>query len=373
MHNQFTSMIIIMIASNFISLNNTSLFGKDNSNEISKKVNELVSFIKLDDTMNFCGEKIPFTNKNSETFEREMAIAVSKEIQVILWLKRANRYFPIIEKELKKNNLPDDLKYIPVIESDLKTMAGSPKGALGYWQFMKSTAINYDLIVNKEIDERLNITKSTKAAIKYLTYLHEKFKSWSLAAAAYNMGEDGLMSQMIIQNTSNYHDLYLSLETMQYVYRIIAAKQILSQPQKYGYKIPKKDLYDEIKGIKYSFKTKQDTPLQIIAKSAGITFKRLKELNPEIRGYFLKKGKHQILLPNKEAVKSITKNYQNTLQKWLSDTAKNTYTVAKGDNLTLIAEKFKIPINSLLLLNRLNPQKYLKPGQKLIIPQNNNY
>ena len=358
------SLIILLVLLTAITVTLSS-----STTSSSIEIDELVSHIKLKKGMNLCGEEVPLTDKNNETFEREIGIMLNSKIQVIMWIKRANRYFPIIEEELKKNNMPDDLKYIAIIESSLKPHIGSPKGAKGFWQFMKGTAKNIGLTVNDEIDERRNIIKSTRGAIKYLKSLHKKFNSWSLAAAAYNMGEDGLMTRIILQETDNFFDLYLSLETMQYVYRIIAAKTILSDPNKFGFDISEDDCYKAINGEDYTISiSEKEISLNLIAKSAGITFKEFKELNPEVRGFFLKKGKHNFLFPNEEAVNKLKDNLDKNLKIWKDEIKKNIYSVVKGDNLTTIAAKHDLPINLLLMINHLTIRSTLKIGQKIIIP-----
>jgi membrane-bound lytic murein transglycosylase D len=176
---------------------------------------------------------------------------------------------------------------------------------------------------------------------------------------------------MLLWETSgnNYFDLYLSLETMRYVYKIIAAKAILSNPGKYGFDFPEAYYYKKVEGKVYTTTIiKREIPLNLIAESAGITFKTLKELNPELRGFFLKKGRYDILLPDEKAIAELKKNYDKNLKSWYQNIKNNIYTVSKGDNLTTIAKKYDLPVNILLIVNHLTTKSILKIGQKIIIP-----
>jgi len=193
-----------------------------------------MSSLRLARPQSFCGEPVPMDNPEvRERFEREFLLSVWNEPQVILWLKRSKRYFTIVEPMLKSAGLPDDLKYVAVAESALRPHAGSRQGAMGFWQFMPSTGQKYGLTIDSLKDERRNIFRSTEAAIRYFKELREEFGSWTLAAAAYNMGEQGLMSEILEQRTDNYYELYLPLETQGFLFRILAIKLIITQPEKF--------------------------------------------------------------------------------------------------------------------------------------------
>ncbi|ETR72497.1 MAG: membrane-bound lytic murein transglycosylase [Candidatus Magnetoglobus multicellularis str. Araruama] len=227
--------------------------------------------------LSFCGEPVPMnTPEIKERMEKELMLSVWNRPQVILWLKRANRYFPYIERMLSVAKVPDDIKYLCVIESALRAHAGSSKGAVGFWQFMRPTGTRYDLIVNSRIDERRNLYKSTDAAIRYLKDLYQLFDSWTLAAAAYNMGEDGLEAEITVQKVHNYYQLHLPLETQRYVFKAIAAKLIMSSPKKYGFRLSKNDLYKPLEFDRVQINCPQDIPIQILAKSANTYFKKLR-------------------------------------------------------------------------------------------------
>ncbi|NMD04636.1 MAG: lytic transglycosylase domain-containing protein, partial [Deltaproteobacteria bacterium] len=182
----------------------------------------LIEAIKIHEPLTFCGEQVPLKEDDvMERLERELLICLDNSDDIIIWLKRANRYLSYVEKTLLNNSMPDDLKYIVIAESSLRTHAVSGKGAVGYWQFIESTAAKYGLTVNKDIDERRNFFLSTQAALRYLKDLYGIFGSWTLAAAAYNMGEDGLKTEILIQGTNNFYQLYLYQETQRYIFRIL--------------------------------------------------------------------------------------------------------------------------------------------------------
>ena len=225
----------------------------------------------------------------------------------MLYFKRANRYFPIIEPILKKNGIPSDFKYLCVIESGL-TNATSPAKAQGFWQFIPSTGANYGLTVNDEIDMRNNLTASTEAACKYIRSLYNKFHSWTAAAAAYNCGENGLARRISKQSTDNYYDLWLNSETSRYVYRILAMKLIMQNPQKYGFHLRQCDLYPPIP-TRAATLSGQNVDLYEFARSNGTSYKMLRMLNPWIQTDVLKNKsnqKYMVQLPVKNGTESKT-------------------------------------------------------------------
>jgi hypothetical protein len=195
-----------------------------------------------------------------------------------LILKRANRAFPVIEPILQKYGIPDDFKYLAVIESGLVN-AVSSAGARGVWQFMPETAKEFGLTVNDNIDERMHIPKSTRAACAYLKSAYKRFNSWTLAAAAYNMGNGGVASSLKSQHSTGYYDLYLNQETSRYVFRILALKLILSDPENYGYKLFNRDLYRPLETRTITV-TATIPDLANYAIAQGSSYKMLKLLNP---------------------------------------------------------------------------------------------
>ena len=181
-------------------------------------------------TIYFAGEKAPLDENhplNREKFERELLVAEFNVSQFILYHKRSPSFFPFIEKTLKDSGIPDDFKYIAVAESGLRNSALSDKSAGGIWQFVPDTAKHYGLTVNDQVDERYSFEKATVAAARYFKKLHGDFSDWTLAAAAYNRGENGIRRAMDSQKTNNYYDLYLNDETSRYVYRILAIKYLM--------------------------------------------------------------------------------------------------------------------------------------------------
>ena len=266
--------------------------------------------------------------------------------------------------------MPDDLKYVAVVESALRPHAGSPKAAIGFWQFTPHTARKYRLTVDGRIDERRNIFSSTRAAIEYFKELHDTFGSWTLAAAAFNMGEHGLQAVILLQEINDYYRLYLPLETQRYVFRILSAKLILSAPEKYGFIMRKMDFYPELSFDRVKVDCFEEVPIQVIARAAETDFKVIKDLNPELRGYILATGSYTILVP-RGASKGFAGRFEKHLKAYQAKHKKSAYLVKEGDNLSAIAEKFNIPLPALIIQNRLDPNRPIRPGQRLIIPQRN--
>ncbi len=229
----------------------------------------------------FCGQKINLTDEDiHEKIDREILINAYFQSATIQQIKRANRFFPVIEPILKQNGVPGDFKYLAVIESGL-LQATSPSGALGFWQFMPQTAKEFGLEINAEIDERMHLEKSTQAACNYLKKAHDSLKDWVLTAAAYNRGLQGIKSDLHWQGTDNYFDTHLNSETARYVYRILAVKMIFENPERFGFRLKKMALYAPFKTrfihVDYSIDN-----LAVWTKSVGINYKILVKLNPWI-------------------------------------------------------------------------------------------
>ena len=234
------------------------------------------------DSINFAGEYAPlYAPEIWERYDKEIHKNVYWQSNTIFYFKRANKFFPIIEPILAKNNIPNDFKYLAVIESGLENVV-SPAGAAGFWQFMKGTAKDYGMEVNSEIDERYHLAKSTQAACEYLQKAYNKFGNWTMAAASYNMGMYGLERRLNQQITNNYYDLYLNTETSRYIFRLLAVKEIFENKEKYGFNLREKDLYvhPNTKEVKIS---SSNINLFEYSDELGINYKILKELNPWIR------------------------------------------------------------------------------------------
>ena len=249
--------------------------------------------------MNFSDEEVPtFMADVQERLDKEMVTNMNYHTNTTLVIKRANKVFPIIEPILAKHGVPDDFKYLAVIESSLVN-AVSPAGARGVWQFMPATAKEKGMEVSYEVDERYHLEKSTEAACKYLISAKEKFGSWTLAAASYNGGMAGINNKMIEQQVDNYYDLLLTEETSRYVFRILALKEIMKNADKYGFSIPKEALYYTIPTRKIEIDS-SISDLAQFAKSQGINYKILKIHNPWLRDKKLtntSRKKYEIEIP----------------------------------------------------------------------------
>lgn len=247
----------------------------------------------------FAGEKVPYSDfEVRERVDREILGNTFSHSRTLIVLKRAGRWFPVIEPILQKNGLPEDLKYVAVIESDLSNVV-SPAGASGFWQFMKATAPEFGLEVTDEVDERYHVEKATEAACNYFKQAYAKFNSWTLAAASYNMGMAGVSKRVEEQKQRSYYDLDLSSETTRYVARILAMKSIFENPQAYGFHISNQDLYPAIPTSTLVVNT-SIPDLSAFAIENGTTLKMLRELNPWLRKNSLSntKGKsYTVLIP----------------------------------------------------------------------------
>ena len=244
--------------------------------------NENTTYFDIPTEMDFASEKVPLNGYEiQERVDRELLINTHLHSSTILILKRANKVFPIIEPILLKYQVPDDFKYLSVIESALVN-AVSSAGARGIWQFMPETAKEKGMEVSESVDERYHLEKSTEAACKYLVAAKEKFGSWTLAAASYNGGMAGITKQIEFQQETNYYDLLLNDETSRYVFRILALKTIMKNPEKYGFNLDPKLLYNNIKTRQIQIDSSVSN-LAIFAKSQGINYKILKYHNPWLR------------------------------------------------------------------------------------------
>ncbi|MDY6879966.1 MAG: transglycosylase SLT domain-containing protein [Desulfatiglans sp.] len=327
----------------------------------------LLSSLRSVGPLEFCGEPVPLEAPNvRERMEKELLLTLWDRPQVILWLKRSRRYLPSIETMLRENNLPDDLKYLAVAESALRPHAGSRKGAVGFWQFTTYTGRKYGLVVDERKDERRSLFASTRAAIRYLKALHESFGSWSLAVAAYNMGEEGLRAEILEQKTDRYHQLYLPLETQRFLFRILSVKLILSDPEAYGFRLTPKDYYPPLRIDHLQLECFQEVPIRIVAQAAQTYFKTIKDLNPEVRGHYLAAGRHSLLIPKGASV-GFEARYQDLLKQFLTSQKERVYIVKEGDNLSTIADRFDVPVASLIIWNRLDLRSPIHPGDRLMI------
>ena len=300
-------LVILLTVAGVFYLFSFSTDIKTNRTESSDQYGKNYQIISLSppSKLSFAGEEIPLEEPEVyERLDREIHSNTYFHSNTILYFKRANRWFPVIENILEKNNIPEDFKYLALIESGLQNVV-SPAGATGYWQFLKNTAIEYGLKINGEIDERYHVEKSTEAACKYLQEAYEKYNSWTLVAASYNVGMGKISSELERQKADSYYDLLLNQETARYVFRIAAVKHIMNIPESYGFIIQDKDLYPE---LQYELVTIQGPVNNFadFAKENNISYKVLKYFNPWLRQSYLKNSSsstYEVKLPTNKSYK----------------------------------------------------------------------
>lgn len=299
-----TIIIILSIAQSFKGVKN----GPVAERQIPDTIYNIKSF-RLPDNVTFAGEQMPLDNFDTrESLEREILTSAYRHSSTILIIMRAHRYLPLIEKILKKNNVPDDFKYLVAAESEYSNMV-SPAGATGFWQIMPETGREEGMEINPVVDERYDVEKSTQFACDYFMKSYEKFGNWTLAAASYDGGRAAIDEQIEIQHQKNYYDLLFSDETARYIFRVVAYKLLITDPGSYGFKIPIKDLYPELK----YYEVKVDsavTDFSVFAEKFGTNYKMLKFLNPWLRKPFLtpKPNKEYLIKIPSEGMRYIEKS-----------------------------------------------------------------
>jgi hypothetical protein len=249
--------------------------------------------VKLPQKLDFAGEVVPLENFDVlESLDRELLINTNFHSQTILYIKKSNRYFSVIEPILKKNGVPDDFKYLALAESGFIDKVVSPAGAVGIWQFMRTAAIENGLEVNEEVDERYHIEKATEAACKYLKKSYSQYKNWTMVAASYNAGIGGVNRQIDVQDSKNYYDLLLNEETSRYLFRILSLKLVVGNPEQYGFKISEEEKYPiiPVTEVKVSGGVISFTDF---ARDNKINYKLLKQFNPWLRLPYLKNPKKE--------------------------------------------------------------------------------
>ncbi len=395
----FSAVILLMVVAKLLTFGTPP--NKQETNPVSDRFNVYAVYVPAD--ASFAGEKVPLEDFDVyERLDKELLVNTFYQSQTLLLQKRANRWFPTIIPILKYYGIPEDFKYIPLIESGF-AHAVSQAGAAGYWQFLDKTAREYGMEVNEFVDERYNVEKATEAACKYFRDSYKQFGSWAMVAAAYNMGQTGLKNQVKRQKELSYYDLLLNAETARYVFRLIAVKQIIEQPEKYGYKISKKDLYPPLE----TYKVRVDTTITdfvSFARKFNINYKILRIVNPWLRDaylpnasrkvYYLEipkntalykellqeeiKGSNQLLpLEENESVSQQMQepsfNQENLdIAMATKGLSKLEHSVIEGEELASIAEQYKISDKQLALWNNLSTN-YLETNQKLVVylPQTN--
>jgi LysM repeat protein len=372
--------------------------------------------------MDLCGEPVPLRNREVlERFDREFTMVVYNHAQVYLWLKRMERYFPWIEEQLRVSGLPDDLKYVAVVESDLLPDACSPKGAAGPWQFMPSTGSAYGLRQQGSCDERYDFERATECAFRFLQDLYRRYKNWTVAIATYNCGDKRIQEQMRALGSADFYPMRLPNETERYIFRILAVKAILGNPPQYGYHLPKGQGYPPLKTERVNVRLSCPLPMQAVAEASGTTVREIKRLNPAFRADEIPEGSHQVKLPagsagdfekkidipaRRAASEEIPTSGRQTEEGWRdlqssggsgnaprgssdrgrsapkeeqtsktesarvkSKAASRTaaHTVKKGETLSGIAAQYKVGVEALKKANKLKSGS-VSTGQKLVIP-----
>jgi hypothetical protein len=299
-----------------------------------------------------------------ERLEYEFYYLLDREGLLVMYLKRAARCNPIVEVILEMEEIPADLKFVPVAESGLVFRARSPADAVGYWQFMEPTAKRYGLTVDPYVDERRDLTRSTMAAAAYLKDLHEMFGSWTTAMAGYNWGEKNVARAAREQGTTYYYDLYLPHETERYVFRILALKLIMQDPEAYSIRVPEEDRYflPKVREVDIA----SDTPISIdvLAEAASAGARTIRGLNPWMRRNVLPGGRYRIAVPTDQA-----EGYADRLAERLADRRKVVHAVKRGENLSTIASKYNVTVEAIEKWNHISRKAPIHFGQKITIWQ----
>lgn len=298
----------------------TSYFSNDKNSNSSTETNfsdatkenkdtfpQQIKSIQLKDAYSFAGERIPIENFDvRERLERELLVNTYWHSSTTLNIKMAHRFFPIIEPILAEHGIPDDFKYLAVAESNLRNVT-SPAGAKGIWQFLANTGRAYGLEINSEVDERYHYHKATEAACKYLQHYYDKLGSWTLAAAAYNMGGPRLERFLEEQRAQNYYDLNLFEETNRYVFRIIALKEIIENSEDFGFLIPEEDRYPAFEQTEWIEIDQPIANLGDFAAEHNLSYRMLKVYNPWLTKGQLsnsRRATYEIMVPVSEGMSS---------------------------------------------------------------------
>lgn len=272
--------LLLGLLSLFIPIN------AENVEEIEIKADanlpQMVEPVELEKEFSFAGEAMPDNFDTKERLDRELLVNAYWQSSTLLNLKAAKRYFPIFEKILAENNIPDDFKYLAVAESSLRHVT-SPANAKGFWQFKKAAAQQYGLEINSEVDERFHTEKATRAACLYIKELYERFGSWTDAAAAYNVGPTNYSRILRDQKQSSFYDLNINPETSRYIFRLIAIKEILSRPERFGFYINDEDTYAPLDDYKEIIVNASVENWGDFAHNHGISYRMLKIYNPWLR------------------------------------------------------------------------------------------
>lgn len=281
----FCSSLFYVVFTYSFTTNDEENKSNENVDEITGAEKTLAPYFpvpKVPDELFFAGEKVPLDNfEIFERVDRELVVNMYWHSATLLMFKRANRWFPVIEPILKSNGIPDDFKYVALIESGLMNVI-SPAGATGYWQFMESAAKEFGLEVNKEVDERYNVELSTAAACRYIKRAYSIFGNWTLTAASYNMGMAGIQRHLSNQKVNNYYNLHLNEETSRYIARVLAVKEVFSDPERFGFHFTEEDLYKPLEWREIVVNDGIDDLIQFSIDN-GSNYRMLKYFNPWLR------------------------------------------------------------------------------------------
>jgi membrane-bound lytic murein transglycosylase D len=345
---------------------------------------------RLPPKVEFAGQAVPVGRRDVwERLDQEFLFYIGRPGQIMLWLKRMGKFMPLIEQRLEEYGIPDDLKYLAVVESSLRPTAVSSAGAGGLWQFIESTGRRFDMDSNAAVDERMDAVKATDGAMQYLRRLYDLFGDWPLALAGYNAGEQRVLDELQEQRVSSYFDLALPAETERFVYKIVAVKVILTNPARYGIYIDPQEYYQapavdvvtvRVNGARLHLRT--------VAEAAGTHFAMIKQLNPQLRQRYLPRGVHQVLIP-KGTADTFAKNFQEpydpeplvmsaasqpisykpTPSRQEATPVRKTihYEVKRGDTLAKIAAKYDASVGELKKWNKLAGSGHIAPGRQLVI------
>ncbi len=319
------------------------------------------------ESLELCGEPVPLDREDVlERLDLELVVALGDPVSATLWYKRAPRHLPFIEQVIREKGLPEDLKYVAVIESNLRPDAVSRAGATGAWQFMRSTGGLYGLRLAGGRDDRRDWERATRAALDHLRDLQESFGSWPLALAAYNAGRRRVARAMEQQGVEDFYGLKLPRETERYVFRLMAAKLLLEHPDRYGIDLEGARLYEAPATVSVPVTIRRSRiPVAALAKAAGVSYRRFVGLNPWIVARSLPKGTYRVQVPADGA-----QAFEGRLARWKKDNPepeKIFYRVRRGDTLIAIARRHGVPLRQLCAWNGLTPRSTIYPGQTLVV------
>ena len=345
---------------------------------------------RLPPKVEFADQSVPVGRRDVwERLDQEFLFYIGRPGQIMLWLKRMGKFMPLIEQRLKEYGLPDDLKYLAVVESSLRPTAVSSAGAGGLWQFIESTGRRFDMDSNAAVDERMDAIKATDGAMQYLRRLYDLFGDWPLALAGYNAGEQRVLDELQEQRVSSYYDLALPAETERFVYKIVAVKIILTNPARYGIYIDPQEYYQAPEVDVVTVRVNGGRlHLRSVAEAAGTHFAMVKQLNPQLRQRYLPRGVHQVFIPKGTAA-TFAKNFQEPYdpeplvmsassqpvsykpppsRQEVTPVRKSIrYEVKRGDTLAKIAAKYDASVGELMKWNKLAGSAHITPGRQLVI------